>query len=88
MSYFLGKHSVNICNASSSAQRIRPLILALAAAFGGTAAFAAKVDPIDLEHLQKQASLHGAAPVMVRVTPGGVLEAGADPYGYRSARAW
>ena len=30
----------------------------------------------------------GAAPVMVRVTPGGVLEAGADPYGYRSARAW
>ncbi len=30
----------------------------------------------------------GAAPVMIRVTPGGVLEAGADPYGYRSARAW
>jgi gamma-glutamyltranspeptidase/glutathione hydrolase len=30
----------------------------------------------------------GAAPVMVRVTPGGVIEAGADPYGYRSARAW
>ncbi len=30
----------------------------------------------------------GAAPVMVRITPGGVIEAGADPYGYRSARAW
>jgi gamma-glutamyltranspeptidase/glutathione hydrolase len=30
----------------------------------------------------------GAAPVLVRVTPGGVIEAGADPYGYRSARAW
>ena len=30
----------------------------------------------------------GAAPVIVRVTPGGVIEAGADPYGYRSARAW
>ena len=30
----------------------------------------------------------GAAPVCIRVTPGGVIEAGADPYGYRSARAW
>jgi gamma-glutamyltranspeptidase/glutathione hydrolase len=30
----------------------------------------------------------GAAPVLIRVTPGGVIEAGADPYGYRSARAW
>ena len=30
----------------------------------------------------------GAAPVLIRVTPGGVLEAGADPYGYRAARAW
>src|SRR5579859_1584741 len=30
----------------------------------------------------------GAAPVMIRVTPGGVIEAGADPYGYRAARAW
>lgn len=30
----------------------------------------------------------GAAPVMIRVTPGGVIEAGADPYGYRTARAW
>ena len=30
----------------------------------------------------------GAAPVMIRVTPGGVIEAGADPYGYREARAW
>ena len=30
----------------------------------------------------------GAAPVIVRLTPEGVLEAGADPYGYRAARAW
>ena len=30
----------------------------------------------------------GAAPVLIRVTPGGVIEAGADPYGYRSASAW
>ena len=30
----------------------------------------------------------GAAPVMIRVTPDGVIEAGADPYGYRSAHAY
>jgi len=30
----------------------------------------------------------GSAPVMIRMTPGGVLEAGADPYGYRTAHAW
>src|SRR5579872_3871624 len=30
----------------------------------------------------------GAAPVLIRMTPGGVIEAGADPYGYREARAW
>ncbi len=30
----------------------------------------------------------GAAPVMIRVTPFGVLESAADPFGYRSARAW
>src|SRR5438552_2630562 len=30
----------------------------------------------------------GAAPVMIRVTPDGVIEAGADPYGYRTAQAW
>ena len=30
----------------------------------------------------------GAAHVMIRVTPGGVIEAGADPYGYLEARAW
>jgi gamma-glutamyltranspeptidase/glutathione hydrolase len=29
----------------------------------------------------------GAAPVLIRVTPGGVLEAAADPYSYRSANA-
>lgn len=30
----------------------------------------------------------GAAPVMIRVLPDRVIEAGADPYGYRVARAW
>jgi gamma-glutamyltranspeptidase/glutathione hydrolase len=30
----------------------------------------------------------GSAPVMIRINPAGVLEAAADPYGYRSARAW
>ncbi len=30
----------------------------------------------------------GAAPVLIRLTPGGVIEAAADPYGYRSAQAW
>jgi gamma-glutamyltranspeptidase / glutathione hydrolase len=30
----------------------------------------------------------GAAPVLILVTPEGVLEAGADPYAYREARAW
>lgn len=30
----------------------------------------------------------GAAPVAVRLTPEGALEAGSDPYAYRSARAW
>lgn len=30
----------------------------------------------------------GAMPVVVKVLPNGVLEAGADPYGYRVAAAW
>ena len=30
----------------------------------------------------------GAAPVMLRVLPNGVIEAAADPYGDREARAW
>jgi gamma-glutamyltranspeptidase/glutathione hydrolase len=30
----------------------------------------------------------GAAPVMIRLTRDGVIEAGADPYGYRTAHAW
>jgi gamma-glutamyltranspeptidase/glutathione hydrolase len=30
----------------------------------------------------------GAAPVMIELMPNGVMEAGADPYGYRVARAW
>jgi gamma-glutamyltranspeptidase/glutathione hydrolase len=32
--------------------------------------------------------ISGAAPVMIRVLPQGVIETGADPYGYRTARAW
>lgn len=30
----------------------------------------------------------GAAPVLIRITPNGVIEAGADPYGERTAWAW
>jgi gamma-glutamyltranspeptidase/glutathione hydrolase len=30
----------------------------------------------------------GAAPVLVRLTPAGLVEAGADPYYYRAAQAW
>jgi gamma-glutamyltranspeptidase / glutathione hydrolase len=30
----------------------------------------------------------GSHPVMIRVLPNGVIEAGADPWGYRSAQAW
>ncbi len=30
----------------------------------------------------------GAAPVMIRLTRDGAIEAGADPYGYRTAHAW
>jgi gamma-glutamyltranspeptidase/glutathione hydrolase len=30
----------------------------------------------------------GAHPVMIRVLPNGIIEAGADPWGYRSAQAW
>jgi gamma-glutamyltranspeptidase/glutathione hydrolase len=30
----------------------------------------------------------GSAPVMIRITPSGSFEAGADPYGQRTARAW
>ena len=30
----------------------------------------------------------GAAPTMIILKPGSAIEAGADPYGYRSARAW
>ena len=30
----------------------------------------------------------GAAPVMIKLLPNGVIEAGADPYAYRESRAW
>jgi hypothetical protein len=30
----------------------------------------------------------GAAPVMIRFWPSGLIEAGADPYYYRAAQSW
>jgi gamma-glutamyltranspeptidase/glutathione hydrolase len=30
----------------------------------------------------------GAAPVFIRMTPAGMIEAGADPFYFRSAQAW
>jgi hypothetical protein len=30
----------------------------------------------------------GAAPVLIRLTPSGLIEAGADPFYFRSAQAW
>lgn len=30
----------------------------------------------------------GSAPALVQITPGGVIEAGADPWGYRNMQAW
>jgi gamma-glutamyltranspeptidase/glutathione hydrolase len=30
----------------------------------------------------------GAAPVLIRLNPSGMIEAGADPYYFRSAQAW
>ena len=30
----------------------------------------------------------GAAPVMIRFWPSGLIEAGADPYYFRAAQAW
>lgn len=30
----------------------------------------------------------GSAPTIIRYAPGGVIESGADPYGYRVSRAW
>jgi gamma-glutamyltranspeptidase / glutathione hydrolase len=30
----------------------------------------------------------GSAPVLIRVLPNGIIEAGADPYGYRNSFAW
>ncbi len=31
---------------------------------------------------------NGSAPTMIRLAPNGVIEAGADPYGFRAAAAW
>ncbi len=47
-------------------------------------------DMLERGHKAKQASRmnNGSAPVMIRVTPNGVIEAGADPYLSRTARAW
>jgi gamma-glutamyltranspeptidase / glutathione hydrolase len=30
----------------------------------------------------------GAAPVLIRLLPSGLIEAGADPYYFRAAQAW
>ena len=30
----------------------------------------------------------GAAPVMIRLNPNGMIEAGADPYYFRASQAW
>jgi gamma-glutamyltranspeptidase/glutathione hydrolase len=40
----------------------------------------------DIEQRSRWAS--GSAPVAVRVLPNSVIEAGADPYGYRYAAGW
>jgi len=42
------------------------------------------------KHLVEMRSRYqsGAAPVFVRLTPTGLIEAGADPYYYRAAQAW
>jgi len=47
-------------------------------------ALAARGHDIDL----RSRFASGAAPVVIRVVGNGVIEAGADPFGYRSARAW
>lgn len=47
-------------------------------------------DMMERGHKARPASRYssGSAPVMIRVTPNGVIEAGADPFMARTARAW
>jgi gamma-glutamyltranspeptidase/glutathione hydrolase len=55
-----------------------------------------RLDPAVIAELQRRKHLieirtkygSGAAPVIVRMTPAGLIEAGADPFYYRSAHAW
>ena len=55
-----------------------------------------RIPPASMEDLAKKGHKietrsrwnSGAAPVLIRITPAGVIEAGADPWGYRSMRAF
>jgi gamma-glutamyltranspeptidase / glutathione hydrolase len=55
-----------------------------------------RLDPAVIMELQRRRHVieirnkygSGAAPVIVRMTPGGLIEAGADPFYYRAAQAW
>jgi gamma-glutamyltranspeptidase/glutathione hydrolase len=55
-----------------------------------------RLDPAVIAELQRRKHLielrtkhgSGAAPVIIRMTPAGLIEAGADPFYYRAAQAW
>jgi gamma-glutamyltranspeptidase/glutathione hydrolase len=55
-----------------------------------------RLDPAVIAELQRRKHLieirtrygSGAAPVLIRLTPAGLIEAGADPFYYRAAQAW
>src|SRR5690349_16288594 len=55
-----------------------------------------RLDPSVIVELQRRHHLiemrtrygSGAAPVIIRMTPAGLIEAGADPFYYRAAQAW
>jgi gamma-glutamyltranspeptidase/glutathione hydrolase len=55
-----------------------------------------RFDPAVIAELQRRKHLvelrtkygSGAAPVIIRMTPAGLIEAGADPFYYRAAQAW
>jgi gamma-glutamyltranspeptidase/glutathione hydrolase len=55
-----------------------------------------RLDPAVIADLQRRKHLveirtrygSGAAPVIIRMTPAGLIEAGADPFYYRAAQAW
>ena len=62
----------------------------------GTLLLDERLDPAVILELQQRKHIiemrtkytSGAAPVIVRLTPAGLIEAGADPFYYRSAQAW